>query len=172
MASPVFMRAAYHKGAAAQRNAAVAGSELNPLPLGLISRFDQPGCVDNPAQAGRAPGHRSNSRSQRSRRRQGGDPSRHRAEQPPGRMALRHQEPAIAGTGPNILPVAVFATLVSAPARLSRSRPSVPGARPPDGLCRRRPSHHGSGTPQTRRQQTAGHQVPVCMVGAGHQGPA
>jgi hypothetical protein len=43
----------------------------------------------------------------------------------------------MAGTGPNILPVAVFSTLVSAPARLSRSRPSVPSAHA--GAARHRP---------------------------------
>jgi len=44
-------------------------------------------------------------------------------------MALRHQDPATAGTGPNLSPVAVFSTLVSAPARLSRNRPNCPAAR-------------------------------------------
>jgi hypothetical protein len=62
------------------------------------------------------------------RRWQSSDPSRHRPEQPPGQMAFRQQRPVIAGPGPNIMPIAVLPALVSAPARLSRRRPSVPSA--------------------------------------------
>lgn len=39
-----------------------------------------------------------------------------------------HQEPVVAGTGLHLSPAAVFSTPVSAPARLSRSRPSPPSA--------------------------------------------
>jgi len=53
---------------------------------------------------------------------------RHAPKHPPRQMALHHQEPAMAGTGPNTFPVAVLPTLVSAPARCSRNGSSVPSA--------------------------------------------
>jgi len=62
------------------------------------------------------------------RQRKRRDPPHHAPKQPPCQTALRHQEPAVASTGPNMLPVAVLPTLVSAPARLSRNRPRAPDA--------------------------------------------
>ena len=47
---------------------------------------------------------------------------------PPHQAALHHREPVTAGTGPHLSPLAVLPLLVSAPARLSRSRPSLPSA--------------------------------------------
>jgi hypothetical protein len=54
------------------------------------------------------------------------DAPHHATKPSPRQMTLGQQQPVIAGTGPNLLPVSVFPTLVSAPARLSRNRPSVP----------------------------------------------
>jgi len=62
--------------------------------------------------------------------RQRGNPPHHAPKPSPRQMALHHQGPVIAGTDPNTLPGAVLPTLVSAAARLSRSRPSVPSVHP------------------------------------------
>jgi len=70
-------------------------------------------------------GRRALSHRHRQRRAALWTPPHRRPEQSPRRMTLHHQEPARAGIGPNTLPVAVFSTLVSAPARLSRNRPGV-----------------------------------------------
>jgi hypothetical protein len=81
-------------------------------------------------------------------------PPHHASKPPPHQMALRHQEPVVmAGTGPNILPVAVFSTLVSAPARLSRSRPSVASVH--RGAARHQPHAHLGWLRQLQRLRPA-----------------